>query len=260
MCNLWCGHRRNRVSLVQIRVRHDSHFTNSSLACSLVIGEGCLVILLYRDHEQNFTKSISRQSSCTLPYDFVIIPISFLLQVPDMNVLGLDSYESDEETGANEEPMQLSTNEIIVAANICEDLLPADRDSQPRNDGKCFLGAEVKEIIVDAELSYPTSASLRLFNHLHELPPSPKKSSNPKTIRKISEYLELKEISGFNLTEVCHKYRIRILRETSMLFAIVNLLCPFCQCGDDRKYRRIYGAIRTSGILTSSAKPSSIFK
>lgn len=112
-----------------------------------------------------------------------------------MNLLGLGSYESDEETSGNEAPMQLVTKEITVIANICEDAIPANKYHKP----------DIKEVIVESNLSHPTSANFTSFNHLHELPPSPKKSSNPKTIRKISEYLELKEISGFNLTEVCRR-------------------------------------------------------
>lgn len=112
-----------------------------------------------------------------------------------MNLLGLGNYESDEEASGNEEPMQVVTKDITVTANICEEAIIVNKYHQP----------EVKEVIVETKLSYPTSATLKSFNHLHELPPSPKKSSNPKTIRKISEYLELKEISGFNLTEVRRK-------------------------------------------------------
>jgi hypothetical protein len=113
-----------------------------------------------------------------------------------MNLLGLGSYESDEETSGNEEQMQLVTKEITVIANISEDAMPVNKYHQP----------EIKEVVVESKLSHPSSATFKSFNHLHELPPSPKKSSNPKTIRKISEYLELKELSGFNLTEVCERY------------------------------------------------------
>ena len=112
-----------------------------------------------------------------------------------MNLLGLGSYESDDEASGNEEPMQVVTKDITVIANISEEAITVNKYHQP----------EVKEVIVESKLSYPTLANLKSFNHLHELPPSPKKSSNPKTIRKISEYLELKEISGFNLTEVRRK-------------------------------------------------------
>jgi hypothetical protein len=126
-----------------------------------------------------------------------------------MNLLGLGSYESDEETSGNEDPMQLVTKEIAVIANISEDAMPVDKYHKP----------EIKEVVVGSKLSHPTSATFKSFNHLHELPPSPKKSSNPKTIRKISEYIELKEISGFNLTEVCRKLRV----EHSILPAILNL-------------------------------------
>lgn len=137
------------------------------------------------------------RSSSTFDYVYKLALLTsefkFPLKASEMNLLGLGSYESDEETSGNEEPMQLVTKEITVIANACEDELPANKYHRP----------DVKGIFVESKLSNPTLANFTTFNHLHELPPSPKKSSNPKTIRKISEYLELKEISNFNLTEVC---------------------------------------------------------
>ena len=156
-----------------------------------------------------------------------------------MNLLGLGSYESDDEASGNEEPMQVVTKDITVIANISEEAITVNKYHQP----------EVKEVIVESKLSYPTSANLKSFNHLHELPPSPKKSSNPKTIRKISEYLELKEISGFNLTEVRRKLKGNQIYITCDFELSKSILFTY-----KLNFSRISEVIRISGILTSSAK------
>ena len=139
-----------------------------------------------------------------------------------MNMLGLGTYESDEEieeedaqpkkdvkveltleyqkssSVSNESKMEIScdfvTDESEVKLEIADDVF------QPSSSQK----KEQKEQEEQNEQKEQKEHSLvrNKYSHLDELPPSPTKPANPKTIRKISEYLELKEISGFNLTEV----------------------------------------------------------
>jgi hypothetical protein len=124
-----------------------------------------------------------------------------------MNVLGLGTYDSDEESDVKEEthsathghsstasPVKLnipSTSSIVVESNETEDEETKSVNKQ----------TELQRDSMN-KLPHVSSAVQHTFSHLHELPPSPRDQPNPKTVRKIVEYLELKEISGFNLTEV----------------------------------------------------------
>ena len=124
-----------------------------------------------------------------------------------MNVLGLGTYDSDEESDVKEEtrnsihdhlstssPAKISvpsTSSIVVELNETED-----------EEIKSMHKQTALQIDLMKKVPHPCSVTQNMFAHLHELPPSPRDQPNPKTVRKISEYLELKEISGFNLTEV----------------------------------------------------------
>jgi hypothetical protein len=129
-----------------------------------------------------------------------------------MNVLGLGTYDSDEESDVKEEtlsathghsptasPVKLSipsTSSIVVESNETE-----DEETKSVNKKTELQRDSIKQ------LPHASSAVQHTFSHLHELPPSPRDQPNPKTVRKIVEYLELKEISGFNLTEVSDTFQ-----------------------------------------------------
>lgn len=129
-----------------------------------------------------------------------------------MNVLGLGTYDSDEESDVKEEiltathghsstasPVKLSipsTSSIVVESNETEDeeIKSVNKQTELQRDSI-------------NKLPHASSAIQHTFSHLHELPPSPRDQPNLKTVRKIVEYLELKEISGFNLTEVHDEFQ-----------------------------------------------------
>ena len=142
-----------------------------------------------------------------------------------MNMLGLGTYESDEEieeedaqpkkdvkveltleyqkssSVSNESKMEIScdfvTDESEVKLEIADDVF------QPSSSQKKEQKEQEEQNEQNEQKEQKEHSLVRnKYSHLDELPPSPTKPANPKTIRKISEYLELKEISGFNLTEV----------------------------------------------------------
>ena len=131
-----------------------------------------------------------------------------------MNVLGLGTYDSDEESDVKEEthsathghsstasPVKLSipsTSSIVVESNETED---EETKSVYEETKSVYEQSELQPDSIH-KLPHASSAVQHTFSHLHELPPSPRDLPNPKTVRKIVEYSELKEISGFNLTEV----------------------------------------------------------
>jgi hypothetical protein len=127
----------------------------------------------------------------------------------DMNILGLGDYESDEE--GNDEVLEglKDAGEKELDTENCPRLDLRDPGALIV-DEKVFTAtaAELESTIISGshtKKANPTANVNSLFVHLRELPPSPTASPNPKTVRKICDYLELKEISCFNLTEVRQK-------------------------------------------------------
>lgn len=124
-----------------------------------------------------------------------------------MNVLGLGTYDSDEEIDLKEET-HITANEHLSTALPTK--LGGPSSSSIVVESNETEGEETKSIDkqtaleLDSSKKEPSASSViqSTYNHLHELPPSPRGQPNIDTVRKIGKYLELKEISGFNLTEV----------------------------------------------------------
>lgn len=147
-----------------------------------------------------------------------------LIACRTMNVLGLGTYDSDEEIDLKEETL-ITANEHLFTALPTKFGGPSSSSIVVESNET--EGEETKSIDDQTALEFgssekvPSASSViqNTYNHLHELPPSPRDQPNPKTVRKIGEYLELKEISGFNLTEV------RYIPQWSYL-----LSCSICYC------------------------------
>lgn len=141
-----------------------------------------------------------------------------------MNFLGLNSYASDEELENDDQVGQKrksvssasskiiiqdevkpdeDNREVIITVNIKEET--AIETAQPSNSNITENFHEEKETV--SELPDIPAVILQesegnFYTRLKELPLPSNKPPNPKTVEKIGEYLDLKELSGFNLTEV----------------------------------------------------------
>lgn len=119
----------------------------------------------------------------------------------DMNILGLVDYESDEEDNdtALEGLKDVGSKEVSTENSLLVDI---------RDPGAILVdekATELESAIISGIRTKKANSTANVnssFVHLRELPPSPTASPNSKTVRKICDYLELKEISCFNLTEV----------------------------------------------------------
>jgi hypothetical protein len=147
-----------------------------------------------------------------------------------MNFLGLNSYASDEELenedqqGYKRKGVSGLSSELIdqIDAKIDEDnreLMAIDDFLEETRIKAILLSNNYipEGVIEEDSLIFKISEIPAIeveesgdifYNRLKELPLPSNKSPNPKTIDKISEYLELKEINGFNLTEVIFKNMI----------------------------------------------------
>lgn len=172
-----------------------------------------------------------------------------------MNVLGLGTYDSDEEIDLKEEP-HISANEHLSTALPTKFCGPSSSSIVVESNET--EGEETKSI--DKQTAYEFNSSKKVpsassviqntYNHLHELPPSPRDQPNPKTVRKIGEYLELKEISGFNLTEVRYITQGPIFYRAAFVIIILTMI----------NFNRILEATRILEIHTFSGKQSNISK
>ena len=133
------------------------------------------------------------------------------LMPSEMNILGLGDYESDEDTNGRILPgteLNDTKKEELSTENVLRVDL-RDQDETPVVENFFEISAIASEssikLVSYATKTNATTSPKSLFVHLRELPPSPTTSPNQKTVRKIVDYLELKEISRFNLTEVCHE-------------------------------------------------------
>ena len=124
-----------------------------------------------------------------------------------MNVLGLGTYDSDEESDVKEETHSATHGHSSTASSVkltipsTSSIVVESNETEVEETTSVYKQTELQPDSVD-KLPHASSAVQHTSSHLHELPPSPRDQPNPKTVRKIVEYLELKEISGFNLTEV----------------------------------------------------------
>mmetsp|Transcript_29826 Transcript_29826/g.28522 ORF Transcript_29826/g.28522 Transcript_29826/m.28522 type:complete len:287 (+) Transcript_29826:158-1018(+) len=140
-----------------------------------------------------------------------------------MNALGLNSYASDEEL-ENEDQLShkkkgisgLSSERIDqIDAKIDEDnrelMAIDDFLEETKIEATLLSNNNISESVIEVDSLVSKISEIPAieveesgdvsYNRLKELPLPSNKSPNPKTVDKISEYLELKEINGFNLTE-----------------------------------------------------------
>ena len=122
-------------------------------------------------------------------------------------MLGLGTYESDEDV----EDSKINSDEepSTIIAQTTQDMhrhnsvIPVLDQSEINNSiDPLLFDLSDKHSTSSGSSTMQVELERNIHTHLDELPPSTSKPANPNTIRKISEYLELKELSGFNLTEV----------------------------------------------------------
>ena len=116
-----------------------------------------------------------------------------------MNVLGLGTYDSDEESERPDEKIE----ENVVIVSEVKAQFEAKELYVPVQQIESISNAIImtENLLIEPTIAI-TVVRKNTYSRVNELPPSPTAPANPKSIRKINEYLELKEISGFNLTEV----------------------------------------------------------
>jgi hypothetical protein len=144
-----------------------------------------------------------------------------------MNALGLNSYASDEELENEDQQSHKKkgisglSSEIIdqIDAKIDEDnrelMAIDDFLEETKIEATLLSNNNISESVIEVDSLVSKISEIPAieveesgdvsYNRLKELPLPSNKSPNPKTVDKISEYLELKEINGFNLTEVISK-------------------------------------------------------
>jgi hypothetical protein len=141
-----------------------------------------------------------------------------------MNFLGLNSYASDEEIENEDQQGHKRKSESTLPANIIdrndvildednrELMITDDVQEETKIETILLSTYDIPESVFEGKLlvseipEIPTLVIQEIqgvfYNRLKELPLPSNKSPNPKTVEKISEYLDLKEANGFNLTEV----------------------------------------------------------
>jgi hypothetical protein len=123
-----------------------------------------------------------------------------------MSLLNLVSYESEPEDEANSLESGRESNQIVNEEHTLNQVtvLRPDDDTDP--------------ILTVSANTSPIDETFAGCSRLTELPQSSLEDPNPATLQTIKQYLELKEISGFDLTEVSrdciflivHEYQPRI--------------------------------------------------
>jgi hypothetical protein len=144
-----------------------------------------------------------------------------------MNFLGLNSYASDEELENEDQQGHKRKCVSGLSSGVTDQIdVKIDEDNRELMAIDDFLEETKIEAILLSNPDIPENVTEEdsliskiseipaieieesgdiFYNRLKELPLPSNKSPNPKTVDKISEYLELKEINGFNLTEVILK-------------------------------------------------------
>lgn len=141
-----------------------------------------------------------------------------------MNFLGLNSYASDEEIENEDQQGHKRKSVSTLPANIIDrnDVMLDEDNRELMITDDVQEGTKIETILLSTyyipesvfeekllvseipEITTLVSEEIQgvFYNRLKELPLPSNKSPNPKTVEKISEYLDLKEANGFNLTEV----------------------------------------------------------
>ena len=123
-------------------------------------------------------------------------------------MLGLGTYDSDEDVEdckiESTEESATTSLPAKIEAPLRGSILQSHDERSAVEESAYSISSTLDEM--NSKSSGPLTMEVELerhvFSHLNELPPSPSQAANPNTIWKISEYLELKELNGFNLTEV----------------------------------------------------------
>ena len=123
-------------------------------------------------------------------------------------MLGLGTYDSDEDV----EDCKINSTEQSATISSTAKIEAPHSDSELHvHNGRSAIEDSIHSMSSSLDEKNSKSSGLLtmqveleryVYSHLDELPPSPLQAANPNTIWKISEYLELKELNGFNLTEV----------------------------------------------------------
>ena len=123
-------------------------------------------------------------------------------------MLGLGTYDSDEDVEDCKIKSTEESSSTSLAAKIEAPIrgsmlkLHDERSAMEESVHLISSALDEKNSKSSGPLTMEVELERHVFSHLNELPPSPSQAANPNTIWKISEYLELKELNGFNLTEV----------------------------------------------------------